>query len=167
MTNINKILSRRHNASNYNTTGVRQAEVLSARYRVRVDPERDLFCVVDRKHLVEQYGFWEEIMATTWYGSIVKIRYKGLYWPSFDDALAFAKLLDKAQSKALTKDQLFQEIYASLPGSMWAKTDDATIRFIVDIIHAVLPSETAKDQEIKRLRDELGERINDLTTGIS
>lgn len=95
MTNINKILSRKHNASNYEAMGVYQAQVLSDRYRVRVDPEKDLFCVVDREHLVEQYGFWEEIMATTWYGSIVKIRYKGLYWSDFEDALAFAKLLDK------------------------------------------------------------------------
>ena len=97
MTNINKILSRRHNASNYNTTGVRQAEVLSARYRVRVDPERDLFCVVDRESLKWFLTYPRELSERNFYNSIVgDLNAANLYWPSFDDALAFAKLLDKA-----------------------------------------------------------------------
>lgn len=98
MTNINKILSRANCASNHAATGVYQGDVLSPRYRVRVDPERDLFCVVDREAIAWYFRYYcVEPNHDTWGRGIGPGTngYK-LYWPIFDDALAFAKLLDKA-----------------------------------------------------------------------
>ena len=92
MTTINKILSRTNCASNHAATGVYQGDVLSPRYRVRVDPEKDLFCVVDRSWI----AYWIDddcIDSNDWFKAIVEIDRIRLHWPSFDDALAFAMTL--------------------------------------------------------------------------
>ena len=94
MTNIQKILTRTNCASNHAATGVYQADVLSDRYRVRVDPATDLWCVIDRLTIAE--NFCDEIVDQKEIRRAMLGYDKKLYWPSFDDALAFAKLLDKA-----------------------------------------------------------------------
>jgi len=92
MTNITKILTRTNCASNHAATGVYQASVLSDRYRVRVDPIDDWWCVIDRVVLSYIFAFNEVSRQPCWVDAIVCNK----LWQSFDDALAFAKLLDKA-----------------------------------------------------------------------
>jgi len=100
MTPINKILSRANCGSNHAATGVYQGDVLSPRYRVRVDPKKDLFCVFDRQKLAYIYLHAINLDCVDWYRCTAYTHQKDLYWPDFDDALAFAKLLDKAVTKA-------------------------------------------------------------------
>jgi len=100
MTNITKILTRTNCASNHSATGVYQADVLSDRYRVRVDPATDKFCIIDREYIKYQMtakSFWNQLRQSDWHVSIqtIVIGKEISLWQSFDDALAFAKLLDK------------------------------------------------------------------------
>lgn len=99
MTDINKILSRTNCASNHADTGIYQGDVLTPRYRVRVAPGIDLFCVVDRwelRNLFEGDLFDYEYIMPWRFALAASPTDQRLFWKDFDDALAFAKLLDKA-----------------------------------------------------------------------
>lgn len=92
MTNIQAILSRKNCGSNQQATGIYQADHIGPRYRVRVDPETDLFCVVDRLNMDMCSSNTGSIYAYEWSNFI----WAGLHWQSFQDALDFIKLLEKA-----------------------------------------------------------------------